>query len=116
MLVRGRVACEAAQGPVGDGGSASLDEHVRSLVRSEMAAAALTQCSVAMQASVSQPVLCTYLGGKASKCHGKNSIEAVRSKLLRLANLSVGDVVRHGPSDAKRSRRSCVLVVVARAD
>ena len=65
------------------GGGGSEDDDVRSAIRSEMAAAGMTQHIVALQAGVSQPVLCTYLGGKANgRSHGKNSPIAVRAKLL----------------------------------
>ena len=67
----------------GADGSSSGDEEVRNTVRSEMAAAGMTQYTVAIQAGVSQPVLCTYLGGKSNgKSNGKNSRIAVRAKLL----------------------------------
>ena len=50
-----------------------MDEAVRLAVRKQMASAHLTQYTVAQQAGVSQPVLCTWLGGKLTKPSGKNA-------------------------------------------
>ena len=65
-----------------DGAAGVSDDAVRSAVKVAMGTGGLTQYSVAVSAGVSQPVLCTYLGGKASKANGKNSKVAVRAKLL----------------------------------
>ena len=52
-------------------------------ILNEMASGGLTQYTVALQGGVSQPVLCTYLGGRANgRAHGKNSKLAVRQKLI----------------------------------
>ena len=58
------------------------DEAIRNAVRIEMASSTLTQHSVAQLVGVSQPVLCTWLGGRQVKAKGKNSHNAVKAKLL----------------------------------
>ena len=64
-------------------GECNGDDEVRTMVRNEMSSASMTQHTVALQAGVSQPVLCTYLGGKSNvKSSGKNSRDAVRTKMI----------------------------------
>ena len=76
---------------VGDAGDMTpeglvADEAIRNAVRDEMANSGMTQNAVSQGASVSQPVLCTYLGSKASKANGKNSRGVVRMKLVSWLN------------------------------
>ena len=58
------------------------DDAVRYAVKSEMASGSVTQHLISQQIAVSQPLLCTWLGGKAKGSSGKASRNSVKHKLL----------------------------------
>lgn len=76
-------AADAEGGEDGSDAHEAEDEELRAAVKTETANTGLTQHTVAVQAGISQPVLCTYLGGKSNGRPGaKNPRVAVRTKLL----------------------------------
>uniref|UniRef100_A0A6U7N3G5 Zinc finger PHD-type domain-containing protein n=1 Tax=Haptolina brevifila TaxID=156173 RepID=A0A6U7N3G5_9EUKA len=84
------------------------DEAVRNAIRIEMGVSTLTQHMVSQLVGVSQPVLCSWLGGKTSKVKGKNSHNAVKAKLLNW--LSSRGVVLSPTADSTPSSPSTAPV------
>mmetsp|Transcript_10713 Transcript_10713/g.24863 ORF Transcript_10713/g.24863 Transcript_10713/m.24863 type:complete len:743 (-) Transcript_10713:102-2330(-) len=66
----------------GDAREEPEEEAVIEAVVAEMASSALSQHTVALQAGISQPVLCTWLVGRGHKACGKHARHVIKAKLI----------------------------------